>query len=209
MNYLAHLLLAQYSDDALLGALLGDFVAGAALADWPDPVRREIHLHRRIDSYTDQHPDVRALKAHFPQGQRRHAGILIDVYFDHLLARDWPRHATQPLDRFTRRVYAMLIERLPQLPPRLRAIAPVMAAGDWLGSYRQRDNVDLAVSRIARRLSRSGDALIACLPTLRLHEAEAEACFATFFPQLQSFTGHARLELESLGRTKNATPHSP
>lgn len=209
MNYLAHLLLANYSDDALLGAMLGDFVVGSAIDAWPPTVQREIRIHRWIDGHTDRHPQVQALKAHFPQGQRRHAGILLDVYFDHLLARDWAQHADEALETFSQRVYAVLLQRRAELPARLAAIAPSMAAGDWLGGYRQRDSVDLAVSRIARRLSRGGDGLIACLPTLRLHETDAEVCFATFFPQLRSFTDQARRELESPGRTENVAPHSP
>ena len=42
MNYLAHAWLARHSDDAILGAILGDFVHGqSALADWPPAVRAE------------------------------------------------------------------------------------------------------------------------------------------------------------------------
>lgn len=195
MNYLAHLLLAEHSDEGLLGALLGDFVAGSAFEAWPATVRREILIHRRIDGFTDRHPQVLALKANFPQGQRRYAGILIDVYFDHVLARDWSRHADEPLQQFSERVYAVLADAAAELPPRLAAIAPLMASGDWLGSYRHRDNVDRAVTRIARRLSRGGEGLIACLPTLREHEAEAEACFEAFFPELRVFVAETRAAL--------------
>ena len=195
MNYLAHLLLAEHSDEGLLGALLGDFVAGSAFEAWPTVVQRDILIHRRIDGFTDRHPQVLALKAKFPQGQRRYAGILIDVYFDHLLARDWPRHADPPLQHFSQRVYGVLADAAAALPPRLAAIAPLMAAGDWLGSYRQRDNVDRAVTRIARRLSRGGEGLIACLPILREHEGEAEACFEVFFPELRAFVSETRRAL--------------
>lgn len=191
MNYLAHLLLADYSDDALLGAMLGDFVAGAALGDWPDAVQREIRIHRWIDGYTDRHPEVLGLKANFPQGQRRYAGILLDVYFDHLLARDWPLHADQALDAFSQRVYAALRTHQATLPPRLAAMAPLMAAGDWLSSYRHREAVDRAVGGIARRLAR-GDLLLACLPTLRAHEGAAQAAFARFFPELRAFVTSRR-----------------
>jgi len=195
MNYLAHLLLADLGDEALLGALLGDFVAGSAFEAWPTVVQREILIHRRIDGFTDRHPQVLALKTNFPQGQRRYAGILIDVYFDHLLARDWSRHADEPLPQFSQRVYAVLADAAAELPPRLAAIRPLMASGDWLGSYRQRDNVDRAVTRIARRLSRGSEGLIACLPTLREHEAEAEACFEAFFPELRAFVSETRRAL--------------
>jgi acyl carrier protein phosphodiesterase len=195
LNYLAHLYLAQHSDEALLGAMLGDFVAGSNLDAYPPEVRREIQVHRRIDSYTDAHPEVLGIKVLFPQGQRRYAGILLDVYFDHLLARDWPARHPQTLDEFSRRAYRVLLQHPSRLPERLRTIAPRMAAGDWLGSYRARATVDLAVERIARRLSRRGDQLVACLPILRAHEAQAESSFARFFPALVSYAAQARAEL--------------
>src|ERR1043165_6125429 len=79
-------------------------------ADWrsrtgPVGGRREIVVHRRIDRYTDAHPDVVAARALFPDGLRRYAGIVLDVHFDHLLARDWPRWDGGSLAAFTARVY--------------------------------------------------------------------------------------------------------
>ena len=66
----------------------------------------------------------------------------------------------------------------------MRAIAPRMAATDWLGSYRERNNVDGAVRGIATRLSRRGEVLVACLQDLRLHEPALESAFEAFFPDL-------------------------
>jgi acyl carrier protein phosphodiesterase len=192
MNFLAHLYLARHSDDAMLGALLGDFVGTAALGRYNAEVQREILLHRKIDSYTDRHPAVLDAKRHFPEGRRRYAGILLDVYFDHLIARDWPRYHGADLDQFNRHFYQVLLAKLPELPDRLKLIAPHMAQGDWLGSYRDRDSVDFAVSRIATRLSRNGDKLVECIPLLRRHEAEVEQRFEDFFPDLVQYVGHLR-----------------
>jgi len=195
MNYLAHLYLAQHSDDAMLGAILGDFARGSELQHYLPEVQREIHLHRRVDSYADAHPRLLELKHVFPQGRRRFSGILLDVYFDHLLARDWRAHHSQPLHEFSQRAYRVLLRDVAALPLRLQQIAPRMSADDWLGRYRERDSVDGAVTRIAQRLSRSGDQLLACLPILRRHEVEAEAAFARFFPELQTFAARTRQQL--------------
>lgn len=172
----------------MLGALLGDFVFGTSGPDaWPAPVRDEILRHRRIDRFTDTHPAVAALRARFPDGRRRYAGIALDVYFDHCLARDWHRWHDTDLDAFTGRFYAHLLAHHDRLPDRLRQLAPLMARHDWLGSYRERASVDRAVARIATRLSRHGDRLVACLDDLREHEALAAATFDAFFPDLVAF----------------------
>ena len=194
VNYLAHAWLARHSDDAILGAILGDFVFGqSGLQDWPPAVRAEIVRHRRIDLYTDAHPAVVVARGLFDDaGLRRYAGIVLDVHFDHCLARHWQRWNDAPLADFTARVYRVLDEHRDELPSRLRAIAPRMAAHDWLGSYVQRGNVDHAVRGIATRLSRNGDRLVACLEDLRRHEAEIAAGFELFFPQLAAYASSLR-----------------
>ena len=195
MNYLAHAWLARHSDDAILGALLGDFVFGQSnLPEWPPAIRAEIVRHRRIDQYTDAHPAVAAARGLFDNaGLRRYAGIVLDVYFDHCLARGWARWNDGPLQDFTARVYRVLEDHRDELPPRLQAIAPRMAAHDWLGSYRERGNVDLAVRGIATRLSRNGDKLVACLDVLRAEEAQVDAAFEAFFPELIHASARMRL----------------
>lgn len=184
MNYLAHAWLARYSDDAILGAMLGDFVHGQqALLDWPEPVRSEIVRHRAIDRFTDAHPAVVAARRRFGD-LRRYAGIALDVYFDHCLARDWARWDAGSLDAFSARVYRVLAARQRELPARLAALLPRMTAQDWLSAYHQRDSVDRALRGIATRLSRNGDRLVACLPVIRREQAALDATFAAFFPDL-------------------------
>ena len=211
MNWLAHLYLARHSDAAMLGALLGDFVFGSSGLDrFGDVERDEIVLHRRVDRFTDTHPAVTRLREHFADGRRRYAGVVLDVYFDHLLARDWTRWNApgiadaMPLAAFTGRVYALLARRLDELPPRLQAITPRMAADDWLGGYRSRANVDRAVTRIAQRLSRNGDRLVATLADFSAIESEAEAMFDGFFVELQAFVTRERAALREHGEPPNA-----
>ena len=196
MNYLAHAWLARHSDEAILGAILGDFVFGqSTLQDWPVSIRSEIVRHRRIDRYTDDHPAVVAARGLFDAaGLRRYAGIVLDVYFDHCLARDWLRWNDVSLTTFTSRVYRVLHDHRGQLPPRLQAIAPRMAAHDWLGSYRQRRNVDAAVRGIATRLSRNGERLIACLDVLHANETAVDAAFEAFFPDLIAAAQRLRID---------------
>lgn len=204
MNWLAHLYLARHSDPAMLGALLGDFVFGSSgLGRFGAVEHDEIILHRRIDRFTDTHPRVAALRDAFPDGRRRYAGIVLDMHFDHLLARDWERWRlvdpppAPPLDAFTARAYAILRERHDALPERLRAIAPAMAAHDWLGGYRRRDSVDRAVTRIATRLSRNGEKLVDALADLARIEPEVRHAFDDFFPQLVRFARTERAVIAS------------
>lgn len=153
MNYLAHLHLGGPGREQLLGSLYGDFVKGPLQGLYDPRIEAAIALHRRIDMYTDRHPLVDIALSRFSTVRRRYAGIVLDVFFDHCLARDWALYGEGPLVDFTARVYQVLGTE-PQLPGRLAQIAPYMAADDWLGSYREFEVLGQVLRGISRRLSR-------------------------------------------------------
>ncbi|MCV4281386.1 acyl carrier protein phosphodiesterase [Pseudomonas capsici] len=185
MNYLAHLHLGGQRPAQLLGSLYGDFVKGPLPGRFPAELEASIRLHRSIDSFTDNHPLIKDAMARFPAQRRRYAGIMLDVFFDHCLARDWHRYADIPLESFTRKVYgALAAER--QLPERLALIAPRMAAQDWLGSYREFDVLEQVLGGISRRLSRP-DGLAGAMQELQALYQPLSADFAEFYPLLQDF----------------------
>lgn len=185
MNYLAHLHLGGQRPGQLLGSLYGDFVKGRLQGQFASEVEAAIQLHRRIDTYTDSHPRVSAALSRFSLTRRRYAGIVIDVFFDHCLARDWAQYADRPLQQFTADVYRVLAAE-PQLPGRLAQIAPYMAADDWLGSYRDFQVLEQVLRGIARRLSQPEELTAAMGELERLYQPLSED-FRDFYPQLQAF----------------------
>ena len=185
MNYLAHLHLGGNAPAQLLGSLYGDFVKGPLAGRFPADIEHAIAVHRRIDAYTDSHPLVLQAKARFPQARRRTAGILLDLFFDHCLARHWQCYADVPLNQFTERVYRVL-DNEPALPERLAYIAPRMAAQDWLGSYQEFAVLQQGLLGMSRRLSRP-QMLEGAMAELReLYEPLTED-FHAFYPELHGF----------------------
>lgn len=195
MNYLAHLLLSSHSSDALLGALLGDFVKGQAMHTYAPPVRDAIALHRAIDRYTDAHEVVRESRARVSAERRRFSGVLVDIFYDHFLAVHWVRFCSQPIDEFTTQVYALLRARRGELPERLARMVPHMSAEDWLGSYAEMWAVDAALQGMARRLRRYPRAAVLAdgVQELESRYQEFELDFLSFFPRLLAFSERARL----------------
>ncbi len=185
MNYLAHLHLGGQRPGQLLGSLYGDFVKGRLQGQFAPEVEAAIQLHRRIDVFTDRHPLVDIALGRFTETRRRYAGIVLDVFFDHCLARDWKLYAEQPLEVFTADVYRVLTHER-QLPDRLAKIAPHMVANDWLGSYQQFEVLEQVLRGISRRLSRPEELAGAMQELRRLYEPLSED-FALFYPQLQDF----------------------
>jgi acyl carrier protein phosphodiesterase len=196
MNYLAHVYLARYHPDAMLGALLGDFSRPGDEAHYNDIVRREILMHRRVDAFTDRHPLVLEAKGLFRQETRRFAGIALDVFFDHQLAKHWRRYSEVPLTSFAREFYASLSERRGNLPARLESAITPMIQYDWLSSYADFDVVEPVLKRIGMRLSRSGEILQASSHDLELHYGALEATFSDFFPELTAFVDSTRAQTD-------------
>jgi acyl carrier protein phosphodiesterase len=186
LNFLAHLYLAEPTPPGLLGALMGDFVKGPLDERYAPPLRRALSQHRRIDAFTDAHAVVRGSRNRIAASHRRFAGILTDMFYDHFLARYWDEYADEPMTAFTQRVYALLDEHYELLPERLQRIAPMMARGDWLGSYAQIAAVEAAIDRMGNRLKR-GNLLRGGGDALRAQYAQFECDFRVFFPDLIAF----------------------
>jgi acyl carrier protein phosphodiesterase len=189
MNYLAHLLLSSHSHDALAGALLGDFVKGRVDGRYSPAVTDAILLHRAIDRFTDTHVLTRASRALISPQRRRFAGILVDVFYDHFLARHWRRYHPLAIDAWTATVYAALLPQRATFPPRLQRILPLMAADDWLGAYAEPEAVDAALRGIARRFHRFPRAAVLADAAIELemNYLPLERHFLEFFPELQTF----------------------
>jgi len=186
MNILAHALLAAPDADRMFGSLIGDFVRGAIDPTLPPGVRSGVALHRSIDTYTDAHADVAAARALFVPPFRRYAGILLDVWFDHLLARQWVRYGEGALEEFSDNVRALLALNRARVPERMRAFVAYLGAHDLPAAYRETAMVGDVLRGMSRRLSRANP-LEDALPVLVALHAPLQRCFDVFFPALRNF----------------------
>jgi acyl carrier protein phosphodiesterase len=195
MNYLAHLYIADANHDSLIGHLLGDFVKGAPGPRYSESIRQAILFHRKIDSFTDAHAATRAARKRFDPYWRRFAGIMVDLCYDHFLARHWRRFNTETLAGFTHRVYAELKRTPVHLPERLALILPHMASHDWLGQYVHLQSVGTALDRIASRLTR-GASFVGGIAQIKIHYEKMEKDFNAFFPDLILFARNYKQKQE-------------
>jgi acyl carrier protein phosphodiesterase len=194
MNLLAHALLASPDAEVMLGSLIGDFVRGRIDPALPPKVRAGIALHRAIDAYTDAHEDVAAARALFAPPFRRYAGILLDVWFDHLLARQWARFGADDLDDFSDRVRGVLAINSALVPERMRGFVAYLEANGLPAAYRDTALIGQALRGISRRLTRANP-LDEALPVLVARHAPLQKCFDAFFPALRNFADVERIRL--------------
>lgn len=186
MNHLAHVLLAGTDEGLRLGGVLGDFVRGTPDPALPGRVREGIALHRAIDGYTDRHPEVLAARALFEPPYRRYAGIALDMWFDHCLARDFAHWSPLPLAAFSRELRVLLERHEALLPADAQRFARYMQVNDLPAGYADPAVLEHALAGIGQRLWRANP-LGDMLPVLQALDGPLQQRFEAFFPQLRQF----------------------
>jgi len=189
MNWLAHVFLSESTTQFRLGNLLADLVRGADREAMSLEFRRGAACHKAIDAFTDSHPDVHRSRARIDPRLRRFSGVLVDIFYDYLLARHWDEHSQVPLDEFTTAFYADVRRETLVLPRDAQATLERIMKHDLLGQYRELAGVERSLRRVSTYISqrwRRDYSLDAGVADLRTHEAEFAADFATFFPQLRA-----------------------
>jgi acyl carrier protein phosphodiesterase len=193
MNYLGHLYLAEDNPASLVGNFLGDFVKGAIRTDLPDEIRYGIALHRKVDVFTDSHEVFRASLRRITTTRRRFAGIMMDMFYDHFLAKNWQQFSQIPLQQFSENVYVALLEHHALLPDRLKRMLPYLIEENWLVSYREIASIDRALNRLSKRFKRE-NTLLNSAEELEANYQELEGDFYRFFPDLIQFVQQQRSE---------------
>lgn len=149
MNFLAHAVLAGDDPALIVGGVAGDWIKGPLPGALPADLARGVALHRAIDKHAETHPAFQRSRNRVSRARRRYAGILVDIYYDHLLARDWPD--TEPLADACRRIYRDIADRLPDLPGHARPAMTLMASEDWLASYARLAGIADVLRRMSQR----------------------------------------------------------
>ena len=185
MNWLAHLYLSEPDPAFRIGNLLPDMLPTSQLAGLPEDFQRGIRQHRRIDAFTDSHPIVKQSIQRIDPPFRRYGGILVDMFYDHILAREWALYSRQPLPDFAAEVYGSFETLKHHLPPDASERFDRMISADLLCSYRELSGISAALDRISFRLRRRVQ-LAEATGLLENNYDSFRADFEKFFPELRA-----------------------
>lgn len=154
MNFLAHALLAGDDPALVVGGVVGDWIKGPLPGRLPPDLARGAALHRAIDSHAETHPAFRRSRSRVSTARRRYAGVLVDIFYDHLLAADWAALHPQPFADYRHAVYRQVSERFADLPQDSHYALMLMASEDWFHSYARIDGIADVLARMSRRARR-------------------------------------------------------
>ncbi len=186
MNYLAHIYLSGDSEKQLVGNFIGDYVKGNKYLQYDDEVARGILLHRKIDSFTDEHPLQKEAKLLFRSEFGLYSGIVVDFMYDHFLAKNWNQYSDVKLPAFAKRVHAVLLSNFTVLPRRVQGFLPFLIQNKRLLSYASIDGIIQSLKIMSNYSSLPNKSEVA-RTILIDNYSEIEANFTAFFAELINY----------------------
>lgn len=187
MNFLAHLKLSNDVDDLMIGNFIADSVRKVEYQHFKPGVIAGIELHHKIDFFTDHHPIVEQSKERLRPRHHKYSGVVVDILYDHYLARKFSSYHNTPLPEFAKGAYSLFHNRWSELPPGVQHMLPFMEANNWLVNYGEREGLERVFSGMSRRANfknEMGNAVDDLFDNYHLFEQE----FDEYFPLLLDYT---------------------
>ena len=184
MNFLAHIFLSDKDHEIMTGNFIGDFVKGAQMDEYPDKIKTGILLHRQIDLFTDTHPIVKKSKERLRPEFRHYSPVIVDVFYDHYLARDWNKFSSKTLAEYTAEFYETISTFKNLLPQSANHMLTYMKRDNWLYNYQFTEGIHRALSGMARRTPFDSKMEHAVTFLKKDYDAFSDE-FHEFFPELR------------------------
>ena len=187
MNFLAHIYLSGSNDLIKIGNFMADGIRGKQYESYPLDVQKGIILHRAIDTFTDAHPIFRQSTKKLHQKYHHYAGVIVDVLYDHFLAKNWNDYSDEKLEVFVARFYQSLRDNHTILSERAKEIMPYMIKHNWLLSYQTVDGITRILTQMDGRTKNQSQMRFAANELCEFY-TEFEKEFTIFFQELILFS---------------------
>jgi acyl carrier protein phosphodiesterase len=197
MNFLAHLYLSKSDTNIMIGNFIADHIQGNKYENFSKEIQQGIFLHREIDTFTDAHAVVRKSKRRLHARYRHYDGVIIDIFYDYFLAKNWATYSEIPLELFTKSVYNLLDEIKLDLPIKSQQFINYMIEYNILFNYKYKDGIEKVLNGMNKRTKGKSQMNLAIEDLHRL-ETEFEADFTLFFKEL---IVHTNQKLKTINTT--------
>jgi len=199
LNYLAHLYLSENNKNIQLGNFMADAVKGSSYKNYSEEIQLGIILHRYIDSFTDNDETVKKSKRRLHPRYKHFKGIIIDIFYDHFLAKNWKDYSKIELYDFSQTFYKTLNEKKDILPEKMQTITPYIIKYDWLTNYRTIEGIEKVLIGMNKRTGEISQMNLA-INDLRNNYIDFENDFVLFFEKLCIFSANKLEELKIINQ---------
>lgn len=194
MNFLAHIYLSGDNDLLKIGNFMADSIRGNSYENYPEEIKKGILLHRSIDSFTDMHPVYRQSKHRLHEKYGHYSGVIMDIFYDHFLAKNWANYSNKKLEEYADEFYQLLRDNYDLLTAKIQGMMPYMIARNWLVSYASISGLEMILFQMDHR-TKNRVAMHEAIVELQEFYLEFETEFTLFFEELQQHCKNKLLEL--------------
>ena len=187
MNFLAHIYLSGDNDLMKIGNFMADGIHGKHFDTFPIEIQKGIILHRAIDTFTDAHPIFRQSTKRLHANYHHYSGIIVDIFYDHFLAKNWSHYSDERLEDYSECFYQSLRDNYSDLTPKTQKMMPYMIDYNWLLSYKTIEGIESVLAKMDIRMKRDSIMRFS-VAELRTYYSEFESEFTAFFEDLITFT---------------------
>ncbi|HJN05901.1 MAG TPA: ACP phosphodiesterase [Bacteroidales bacterium] len=198
MNFLAHAHLSQDNEDVIFGNFIADAIKGKSYLKFRKDIMYGILLHRDIDTFTDKHRIVKNSRAEIRENFGKFSGIVVDIYYDHFLARNWTQYHNLELAQYSTHVYLILAKRFLLLPSRIKLLLPFLIGQNWLVGYANLNDLQNVFNGMDRRtgyVSGMGNAVKVLEEKYDLLHMD----FKAFYSELEKYSANRLFEISNEG----------
>lgn len=196
MNFLAHIYLSGDHEFITIGNFISDGIRGKQYKKFSKEIQIGILLHRQIDTFTDAHPIVRQSTKRLHENYSHYSGVIVDILYDHFLAKNWNQYSNIPLDIYVDHFYESLKTNFEILPSRIQKMLPYMMAGNWLLNYANIEGIQGVLDGMNRR-TKYISGMDKATYELQTYYSEFENEFTQFFEELRRFSAEKLVEIRA------------
>jgi len=194
MNFLAHLYLSENNTNIMIGNFIADHIRGNNYKGFSKEIQQGIFLHREIDTFTDAHKIVRKSKRRLHERYRHYDGVIIDIFYDYFLAKNWADYSDTSLRDYTETVYALFDKIKLELPVKSQNFIKYMNEYDILYNYQFKNGIERVLKGMNTRTKGKSKMNLA-IEDLVILETELQEDFTLFFKDLIEHTNNKIKEL--------------
>lgn len=185
MNFLAHSYLSPKAPLVRLGNTFGDFVKGKEFDSIHPELKMGVQLHRKIDTFTDNHPITQKSKKIFINHLGHYSGIAVDMIYDYFLAKYWSDFSDISLIEYNNKIFEDIDNHADSLTENIKKVAPIMQEHGWILQYQSYEGMENILFQMSNRMKNKFD-LTPAIPILKTNETVIKSMFYEFFDEAKS-----------------------
>ena len=186
MNFLAHLYLSGNDEQFMIGNFIADSVKGSKFKNYPEGISKGIKLHRAIDFYSDNHPVFLKSVERLRPNYHKYAGVIVDIFYDHFLAKNWKDYSKKPLHVYAEEVHSLMLKNADIMPERSAMFLKYAIKHNWLVAYGTLDGIGEVLYGMSRRTTFKSNMELS-INDLKENYHLFEKEFKEFFERIEKF----------------------